>query len=306
VWIADADGSNARRIVVHGWSGTLSPDGRWLTYSVPAGDEEWRSYVREVAGGKSRLLGQVVAASWSPDGKYLAVSDSNQLSLLDPQNGKSRILVPGEISEWRGFSFAPDGGALVYARDDPRPGHEAETDLFVVRFSDGKTRQLTHGGHNDFPVWGGGWIAYRHFRFVNKDRWPTLGELRFVRPDGSNDHLFARGQEDMSQAAWGIEPVDFSADGKRLLACYSHEFGCPPVTFTVPDGSRHELSIDHQFLTAVDIASDGSDVLVSTGGAEGPYDLYSIPFEGGAGRLLERDAEGADWAPIPRTRDDAG
>jgi hypothetical protein len=296
VWVAHADGSNARELVAKGWSGELSPDGLRITY-LAAGktvDEQPRLHVQNLDGGKPQLLGGHEAhAVWSPDEAVLAVSDQGRLSLVDPESGKSHELVRSDV---RDISFAPDGKALVYAKGDGRPGHEFESDLFVVRLSDGKVEQLTEGGRSDRPVWGRDWIAFRHFRFVNEDHWPSIGELRLMRPDGDGDHLFARGDEDTSMAHYGVEPVDFSADGKRLLACYSREFGCPPVTFTIPDGKRYELAIRGLYINAADLASDGSEVLVNSGLIEGPYDVYSLPFEGGSARLLAKGASAANWA----------
>ena len=215
------------------------------------------------------------------------------MSIADPESGNSRELVRSDV---RDLSFAPDGKALVYARGDGRPGHDFESDLFVVRRSDGTVEQLTNDGHNDRPVWGRDWIAFRHFAFVNDDHWPSIGELRLMRPDGGGDHLFARGDEDTSMAHYGVEPVEFSADGQRLLACYSHEFSCPPVTFTVSDGKRYEPSIGGKPLTAFDLARDGSAILVGTGAAEGPHDAYAIPFAGGPAHLLAKEAIPANWS----------
>jgi Tol biopolymer transport system component len=38
VWVANADGSAARRIVTRAYDGSLSADGRWLAYSEGATD----------------------------------------------------------------------------------------------------------------------------------------------------------------------------------------------------------------------------------------------------------------------------
>jgi dipeptidyl aminopeptidase/acylaminoacyl peptidase len=313
VWVAGADGSNARQLVADGSLGELSPDGRYVTYYVVKGfDEEtgesFRNlYVQEVNGGKPRLLGEGGWYSWSPDGLKLAVDDGNGLYLLDVGSGKRRKLVDGDVDGWSGFSFAPDGEALAYARGERR----GESDVFVLRLSDGKTAQLTKDGHSDSPVWGREWIAYRQFRCENEDCWPSIGQIRLMRPDGSGDRLFARGAEDLSRSQWGLEPREFSRDGKRLLACRSAEFSCRPVTFTVPDGKRYELSVDSEpgmIPYGADLAADGSEVLVEVAPFDGHGErVYAVPFQGGAARLLVRHAADPSWAHgFPQLRDDRG
>jgi Tol biopolymer transport system component len=312
VWVADADGSNAKRLATNAWGGKLSPGSRRVAYSgadSPNSDEPATLYVQDLDGGKPQGIAKAGwSLSWAPDGEQLALGEKETLSLLDVRSGNRRELaqvgVQGDIFPWQSLGFAPNGKALTYARRDTREAHLGESDIFVVDLATGKSTQLTRDGRSDSPVWGRDWIAFRHFRFVNDDQWPSIGELWLMRPDGSDAHLFARGDEDMSMAHWGVEPVDFSADGKRLLACYSREFGCPPVTFTVPEGKRHELKIRDLYINAADLASDGTEVLVNSGLIEGPYDVYSIPFEGGPARLLAKNAAFANWADVDEASKD--
>ena len=298
VWVADADGSNASRLATDAWGGTLSPDGRQVLYSASGGpdDERAKLYVQAVAGGKQRVLGKAVWGEWSPDSEHVVLSEAESLTFVDVDSGKRTELTHGGTGRWRSTSFSPDGKALAFARDDGRPGHEDESDIYVVRLSDGKTERLTIDGHSDYPVWGPDWIAFRPFEFINDEHWPSFGELWLMRPDGSGKHFLARGDEDPSMAHYGLQPLEFSADGKRLLGCYTYEFSCPPVTFSVPDGKRYEPSIGGKPLTASDLSRDGTAILVNTGAAEGPYDVYSIPFEGGPARLLAKQAVDASWA----------
>src|SRR5438105_14327306 len=226
VWVAHADGSHAHRIVVDGEYGTLSRDGRWLAYNRLGGNPRSSAlYVLPVVGGRPRRLGDVSYA-WSRRGARLALSDATAVRLLDVASGKRRTLVKGR----RLFvaSFAPDGRALVYTRRTVRgPDADLRSDIFIVRLSDTRVRRLTHDGRSGEPVWGRGWIAYRHYR---RTKWPQIGGLWFMRPDGSDKHLFSPGDENPRLAHYGLGAVRFSNDGKRLLACIVREFGCAPVT----------------------------------------------------------------------------
>lgn len=301
VWLADADGSDARQIAADGYGGTLSPDGRRLAYSVAQSGEGFPNlFVRDVAGSEPRQIGEVFQHAWSPDSTRLAVSDRKALLLVDVTSGGRRELASGDV---QGFSFAPEGKALAYARANGKVGREYRSDIFVVRQSDGEVTQLTHDGQSDNPVWGRGWIVYRSFHFDGD--W-SIGRLRLMRPDGSGNRLFARGDERTSLAQMGLHPVEFSEDGKRLLACAAAEFHCPPVTFTVPHGKEYALRIEEdraivraqELAYAADLARDGSEVLFDVGPFDGPagHRAYAIPFEGGKPRLLVRDATDPSWA----------
>ena len=300
VWVADADGSHARRLVADGYAGSLSADGRWVAYSVSSKGRALPVLdVRRVAGGRPRRLGRV-SGVWAPGGARLAVSERHALFLVDARTSTRRWLVSADAG---GISFAPGGTRLAFAGTNGKAGRECRSDVFVVRLSDLRVTKLTHDGHSDEPVWGGGWLVYRSFHF-NGD-W-SIGRLRLMRPDGSGKRAFARGDERTYRAQMGLDPLELSRDGKHLLACAAAEFGCPPVTFSVPGGRRYDLGRElertvarrSELATAADLSRDGRAALVYVG----PFDtddgdrVYAIPFRGGKPRLLVRDAATPRWA----------
>jgi hypothetical protein len=294
-WAADADGSNVREIVkATDW--TISPDGRRLAYRLP----DSTLYAVDVAGGEPTPLGhsELWWWLWSPDSRHLAVEDSSGLFLVDVESGTRRQVVRNDRGDMTGrheFSFAPDGKALVYA----------DADIFVLRLSDGTTKRLTHNGGlvSDSPVWGRDGIVYRQFR-ARAGEGAFIGDLKLIRPDGSGESLFARADETSDD---GLVPLEFSEDGKRLLACNAVDISCRPVTFTFPEGKRHELSISEEptVVWASDLSGDGSEVLVEVGPEDGRSDAYAIPFAGGPARLIVKDAHRPSWARFPQSRDDS-
>jgi hypothetical protein len=108
----------------------------------------------------------------------------------------------------------------------------------------------------------------------------------------------AGGHDEPSKAETGIEPVAFSHDGARLLACLASESQCPPVTFSIPDGRRHALHVTHpnELGVAEAISRDGDQVLAEVGGPETHYRVVAVPFAGGEARVLVRNAEHASWS----------
>jgi Tol biopolymer transport system component len=74
LWIADADGANARMVAAHGQWGAFAPDGARVAYLASDG-----IHVVGVDGNDDHLVSGVSGpAAFSPDGHWLAVADENQ------------------------------------------------------------------------------------------------------------------------------------------------------------------------------------------------------------------------------------
>jgi WD40-like Beta Propeller Repeat len=297
VWVARADGSHAWRIAAEAFEGKLSPNGRWLAYAVARNDGYPDVFVRKVSAGKSRYLGRAAEYEWSSDSTRVFLTKRTALLLVDVTSGRRRELAHGDV--W-GASFAPEGTQLAYVRANGKAGHEYRGDIFVIRLSDGQVTRLTHDGHSDMPVWGRGWIAYRHYYFSGD--W-SMGRLWLMRTDGSGKQMLARDDERVTHAAMGLDPIQFSADGKRLLACAAFEFSCPPVVFTIPGGKRYRLRIQrltHRQESAYSqsLSADGRRLLVDVGPFDGDqgHRVYVVPVGGGIPRLLLADGNYASWA----------
>jgi hypothetical protein len=294
VWLANADGSSPRQIVANGFAGTLSPDGKQVTYQIPQGTDtdHWLTNIKDVVRGDPRALGEVTVLAWSPDSTHLAVRDGKQLLLLDSRTGETRVLAQGIIG---GADFAPDGSAVVFSRGNGKVAPDWRSDIFVRRLADGSESRLTRGGRSDAPVWGGESIAFRRFHFDGD--WP-VGEIYLIGEHGGDARPFATGKQSPVAAALGLDAVELSADGRKLLACAAGEFHCGPVAYDVPDGAAHDLSLAGKAVTQVeDLSEDGTQVLVTAGAFDGPpRDLYTIPFGGGKPKLVLENVSEAHWS----------
>jgi hypothetical protein len=297
VWIANADGSAARRVATRAYGGSLSSDGRWLAYSRSGGIS---LFVVSVSGGKGRLLGLDHGKEWSPRGARLGILDIDGLSIFDAASGARKRVVRAR-NVWQ-LSFSPDGRAVAYARTNGRGAKDYRSDIFVVTLSDGSVTQLTHDGHSGSPVWGRRGIVYQRLHWAGG--LAPQSRLWLMRPDGSDKRFFARGAERLWHRfpVFGLDPLAVSEDGRHLLACQAFEFGCRRVTFTVPDGKRYgfprlERLEAKRGATPVDLSRDGTRVLVDVGSVhdERNHGIYAIPFAGGKPRLLVDDAMQGDW-----------
>jgi Tol biopolymer transport system component len=288
VWVAAADGSSPRQIVANGSDGTLSPNGRQMTYNIPKGGDHWLTNIKNVAIGDPRPLGEVTVLDWSPDSKRLLVSDSKRLLLVEAASGASRELASGFIG---GASFSPDGTAVVFSRTNDPQALKWRSDIFVIRLSDDSVVRLTEDGQSEQPLWRAEWIAFRRTQH-DADR-PVAG-LYLMHPDGKEVRQLAT--ERTEPLSLGLLPLDFSKDGTKLLSCAATGEFCWPVTFDVPDGTAHHLSAETEDgPVAQDLSEDGTQVLVA--GRDGqPGGLYVTPFAGGNPRLLVENVVSGSWA----------
>ena len=301
VWLAEADGSHARRVVAGAYSPKLSPDGRRLAYLVPADDRNSPPslFVREIAGGRPRRVGRAFGYGWSPDGTRVAAQGLHSLVLFDLRSGETRTLVRGRLVG--GFSFAPAGNAIAYSRWNGGAGRNYRSDILVIRLRSGRVTRLTNNRHSDDPVWGRRWIVYRRFHLSGD--W-SIGRVRLLRPDGTGDYPLARGDERTSLARMGSRPLELSANSTVLLACAAAEFNCAPVVLLVPRGvgagfeaTIRRLARAGELVHATDLSRDGRRVLFTVGPFDSPVGdrVYAARFDGREPRLLVRNASEASW-----------
>lgn len=110
-------------------SPSLSPDGRWVTFSAEAGGHgHLHLYACDRQGRLARQLsasnGHNVRAAWSPDGRTVAFQVRKteqgrwQIWLADLHGAwPARCLLQSTRFNYQHPTFTPDGRALVYASD---------------------------------------------------------------------------------------------------------------------------------------------------------------------------------------------
>jgi len=124
VYVAARDGSNVHRISGPGYAAipTWSPDGQQLAFvrGEPNRPRVWNLWLKALATGETRRLtnfrdGQTWNASWFPDGKAVAYTHEDRLTVLNLADGHSRTFrspLPGRLI--RTPAVSPDGRHVIF------------------------------------------------------------------------------------------------------------------------------------------------------------------------------------------------
>jgi Tol biopolymer transport system component len=273
VWIADGDGRRQHRLAAGNY-GLVSPQGDVVAIDRGKND----LYLVRSDGSSDRLLARRMQPyQWAPNGRTLVVVRGRSLFALDILSGRRTLLFRGRSD---GASVSPDSRAMVVAlatRHDPTGGCAEQVDLHVIRLDGGGEKQITHDGRSALPLWGPRHITFS--RILPSCASPSLWR---VRPDGSQLRpiLPRTPSRFTSNGYYGLSPLGWLADWKRLVLGLRSEWGNEAVVLHVPSG---RLRWQHRYVD--DVAADGA--LVGTqGGAEGPYSIVIFRASGGRSRLV--------------------
>jgi len=110
----------------------MSPDGKWVAYTVSYGDFKQDAFVTQIwlvnsDTGQSLQLTRNDKSStnprWSPDGQRLAflsnrIEDKNQIFLIDPSGGEAQQLTKSETAI-SNFAWSEDGKTIAYTATEP-------------------------------------------------------------------------------------------------------------------------------------------------------------------------------------------
>jgi dipeptidyl aminopeptidase/acylaminoacyl peptidase len=175
-------------------SPAISPDGRWVAYTVREAEWEENTYHTDVwladtrTGDTHQLTNNKKSSSspsWAPDSSRLAFAsdrdEKRQIYVIDPRGGEGRKLT--SVGEGVGsFAWSPDGKSIAFTSTDPKTeqakarekelgefdvvGQEHRmSHLWAIDVSTGDVRRLTKG---DFTVGKFSWspdsraIAFDH------------------------------------------------------------------------------------------------------------------------------------------------
>ncbi|MDA0170421.1 hypothetical protein OJ998_15080 [Solirubrobacter taibaiensis] len=297
IYTADDDGSSLKR-VTKGSLVEISPDGRWMTFSrfIIKGSR-WETWLSRTNGKSMKRISRArdpLGAEFSPDSKLVALGYRNKLSIMEVATRRAAVLATGAI---RGFSFAPDGHAIVFERlrtpgddiynTDPR-------DLWIVERDRTGLRQLTTDGVSLNPLWTAQGVVFNRQEVQEEGKAPLYQIFQQNTQTGVVSELTTRPVV-ANDLISGPVPVARSADGLRLVAAVSGQSQFAAMLIDFSNGSIRDFGTTE--IVPLGMSRDGSRVLLQTGSLD-PTDRHNLvlaDFATMQRRTIIRNAHSASW-----------
>ncbi|HET7507321.1 MAG TPA: hypothetical protein VFJ53_03090 [Solirubrobacterales bacterium] len=312
VFAAADDGSGAKKLVA-GSNPHVSPDGQIVALlsqapSLKAKPEMVLAPACACAPPTVLVKGwrQPEVFAWSPDSTLVVAVlgpelGKQRLVLIDTVTGAQRTIANGFFN---GVSFSPDGGELVYAK----AGGEAfppRSDLFRIEvLPPGAVSvravvpvRLTKDHNSAYPLWGPQKIVFVKTLEAKKRKYGPKNDLFLINPNGKGVKRLTHTKVD--PLLQGLFPTAWSASGNQLLAEFEGQDTSYAVKVNPKTGGEKPVSKSgEQGFVGTALSSDGKFVLGYTGGFDpgAGHDVLSIPYAGGKGKVLAKNAFLPDWS----------
>lgn len=171
IFIADADGSNAKPLLAHSesdYNASFSPDGKWIFFTSERNGSANIYRVRADGKGLKRLTDDAAfddQAAVSPDGRSLAFISSRSgqadVWILDLKTKNLRNLTNHPAGDFRP-AWSPDGEWLAFSSDRDSTKQKGisgfstrhSTEIYLIRADGSRLRRLTFSQtYAGSPVW---------------------------------------------------------------------------------------------------------------------------------------------------------
>jgi dipeptidyl aminopeptidase/acylaminoacyl peptidase len=296
---AASDTGNGIHRVGAGNSPHISPDGQTIVYLRGRNIPEMVTVAAD--GGKTRLLmknwREPFDFDFSPNSNLVAAERGHELGkrklvVIDLATGRQTVVAQGYFN---GFSFSPDGREVVYSKSGK--SFSLNGDLFRVGVGGGRPVALTHDHKSTSPLWSpDGRIVFDRVRNLKSPVGPKA-QLYVMNANGGAVRQLTHTK--VAPLLFGLSPVAFSANGRRLLA----EFGGQDTTYAVTvnprTGAERKVipgDMEMGFLGTA-ISKDGKQVLGVTSVEPGPRQhIATVPYGGGPRRVIVASGFEPDWS----------
>ena len=288
IWLAGADGSNARRLTTHvarEINPRFSPDGQWVAFSSNRMGN-YDVFVMPVAGGEAKQLTWHSASDevqyWTPDGKGIVFATSRGAqawgSPLHTVALDGSLPVPLDMDNAATGMIKQDGSMIAFNRSGfrySRKGYRGNnsTDVYVQDTRTKQIKQLTDAQiqeyktfvHDAHPMWGADGNVY-----FASERDGTFNIWR-ISPQGGAPSQVTR------HRGAGIRFPSISPDGRTII--YENDYEVWSVD--VPNGQPRRI----QIMLAADPKDNLVSYLTTTNRAEGfspnqNGELLAVDFHG--------------------------
>jgi tRNA A-37 threonylcarbamoyl transferase component Bud32 len=237
IWIADADGTDAKPVIEAGLWPSLSPDGTKIAYYRM---KDTGIYVANIDGGNAHRLvaTETCCVQWSPDSKRLVYlqgklkAGDTKIFIMNADGSSATEITPGFNPAW-----APDGNRLAYAACQP---NSTECGLYIYDLKTHAATMITRD-NGGAPQW-----SPRSDRIVyHADSGKGATNVFAIKSDGSGRTQLTSGKSNDGQPAWTVDGSHIlwrsDQDGKGWAIFAMRADGSNPrliIKNAPPDGDR--------------------------------------------------------------------
>jgi hypothetical protein len=290
--IARGDGGG-RRILASGGESFISPDGALVAVTDydegKSGATNRRVEFFSAAGGSPThvIRANCTDVYWSPDSTRVSCVDFNlldkpsRLLLINAKSGGTTTLGKGYYDFQ--VSFSPDSRSLAYVQYAKAFAPSGTLKLVDLATRAGSTVRSGAAA----PLWGASAIAFSTVK-PRPNGYP-ITNVAVMQPDGGGFRQLTNIRPSFLQG--GLVPIEWSADGKRLLAGQGGQDTWLAYAVDPVRGGARKIS---PRVTPDAITPDGRFVIGDTTGGEdfGPEraNVVRVPWAGGRATVLLRNA----------------
>jgi Tol biopolymer transport system component len=302
VFYAKDNGKGAHKIGP-GFNSHVSPDGKTVAYegSTPGGID---LRLFSLATGKNqRLLNPLregFQIAWSPDSTMIAAQTGPlngpfTLFVIDVETMKRTKIATGFFN---GFSFSPESDELVYGVA-PSLHYPPKSNVFRVKVDGTGRVALTKDKKSVDPLWGPtGQIVFGRQTGGKSRQYGPANQLFVMNEEGQRISQVTHTK--VSPLSVGLEPLQISENGNRLLTEYTGEDQSYAVAVSLVTGSEKSLSLGNSEtgFQATALSPDGKTVLGTVGlgfGGNPHPKVVTVPWNGGKQKVLVKGAYQPSW-----------
>ncbi|WP_298301437.1 S41 family peptidase [uncultured Erythrobacter sp.] len=315
IWVAERDGSNAKRLTSHAANERdpiFSPDGSMVAFTANY-DGNDDVFVVSANGGEAKRLtwhpGTDTAVDWAPGGGAVAITSPRERG-----NGRSAHLyhvsldggLPQKVSEARIANGTYDESGRIFASVPGWMGYNglvggtagwrgyrggATPSLQLIDFEGGTAQTIPGDRTTEFnPVWVGGQL---YFLSDRDDK--VLNIFRFTPTDGSITKISNEAQWDIRAFDAHGDTIVYEAGGEiKQLSLSSGAVNTLPIDLRadLPQRQPSWKSVEDQ-VTSAQLSPSGKRVAITARG-----EVFTVPTDKGSTRNISNSASVRDYTAV--------
>jgi Tol biopolymer transport system component len=293
--VLQAAGNGVRGHTPLAWS----PDSRQLLAEFVKTDGTRDMMLVAVADGSTRLLkamGKDLSPGgvFSPDGRYLAWSTKDGLSLFNLQTGTESPLIP-DRSKHSVMGWAPDGKHILFSSE-----RSGSADAWLVAVAGGKAQGEPVFVKKDWGFLPMGFTRSGAFYYAaNNNVW----DVRIAELDSAGGNVASPSQPAFRRG--NTRAPDWSPDGRSLAAVVSTEPSQAVIIRSMDSGEEREYRVGERTIRSGGLrwAPDGKAVVVPASEAGKGENLMRIDVETGQVTSLTPRPDLGGWPRFELSRD---